>query len=125
MIVGDIDMPRRRLPHRAHAKDHSAVLPALFIDAEHGHTGRRARQPRLQAAHCLFTSETMRDRNNKRCGHCYNLPLSITSCNSNALERKRPEDIAAQKVELCRFQRVLSADGSDNLTPLCRAEENI
>src|SRR3954471_1768402 len=32
MIILDIDVARRRLPHRAHAKDHAIIVPPLLVD---------------------------------------------------------------------------------------------
>ena len=46
MIVGNIEMAGRRLPHRADAEDHAIVLPSLLIDLQYGNAGGRTRQAR-------------------------------------------------------------------------------
>src|ERR1700730_3016304 len=50
MIVGDIEMTGRRLPHRADAEDHAMILPSLFVHFQHRNTGRGPRQSDLEAA---------------------------------------------------------------------------
>jgi len=39
MILGHIEMTRRRLPERADAKDQAVLFPSLLIDLQHRHAG--------------------------------------------------------------------------------------
>ena len=97
MIVGDIEMARRRLPQRAHAEDHAIVFPSLFVDLQHRNAGRRARQSRLQPAHRFFAAEA--DAESKRPAAQTSLKSSsdATACNSTIVRKEEAAEICGLK----------------------------
>jgi hypothetical protein len=99
MIIRDIEMTRRRLPERAHAKHHAIVFPSLFIDLQHGNAGSGARQSSLQPARRFLAAKPMRYRNDKRCGH-RNSSADVNACNRAWFERKGTGDYNDPKMEL-------------------------
>jgi hypothetical protein len=122
MIVGHVEMTRRRLPQRADAKDHAITVPSFLVDFQHRDAGSGARQSRLEATGCFFTAEMMRNRNHERSGHL---------CNPNAIDvhvvahrpkRKRSPNNGKEPVELSEFPFVFPADGSATV-PTARLEE--
>jgi hypothetical protein len=92
MIFRDVKMARSRLAQRADPENHAVLLPSFFIDFQHGNAGGRARQPRLQPAGRLFPAKTMRNRNDKRCGHdessLRQMQADMNACNSTSFEKK-------------------------------------
>src|SRR6201995_5886309 len=96
MIVGDIDLSRGRLSYRADAEEHAVALPALLVDAEHGHADCGARQTTLKAPRGFFTAKPVRNRDDEWRGH-RKIPCVPIACSRNAREWKRSVFMALQK----------------------------
>src|SRR5690242_10556087 len=69
VVIGNVEMTGRRLPHGADTEDHAVILPALFVHGENRNTRRRSHQTRPQAADRLFATKTMWNRNDERRRH--------------------------------------------------------
>jgi hypothetical protein len=106
VIFRNVEMTGCRLSERAHAKDHAITLPSLFIDLQHRHALRRARQSHPETAARLLAAEAMRDGDDKRFGHVRN-PYLLQACKAASSGKKRATKSIVQKLELSKFRLVL------------------